>query len=145
MASKYQSVASIVLYSGSSPESGKLFGSMPPSTNREKARSICCATSVWPVVRASPGSAIIVSRPQSQIKRHRPIESGNACAIFESFDAHAPIAGMRGRMKISIIYERLYFKVDAGRGRAVNNAVLHKRRILAVLHPYALFDACRSG
>ncbi len=82
---------------------------------------------------------------RSQIKRHRPIESGNACAIFESFDAHAPIAGMRGRMKISIIYKRLYFKVDAGRGRAVNNAVLHKRRILAVLHPYALFDACRSG
>jgi hypothetical protein len=38
MASKYQSVASTVLYSGVSPSSGKRLGSMPWSTKWAKVR-----------------------------------------------------------------------------------------------------------
>ena len=59
------SPASTVLYSGFPPASGKLFGSIPPSTNCANASRICLATSGRPVASVNPGSAIIVSRPQS--------------------------------------------------------------------------------
>ena len=65
MAWKYQRVASTVLYSGAAPESGKRFGSMPSLTWRAKLRRIRAATSDRPRGSVSPGSAIMVSRPQS--------------------------------------------------------------------------------
>lgn len=58
-------VASTVLYSGSGPTSGKRFGSIPPPTLAAKARRIPRASSKRPVESVRPGSAIIVSRPQS--------------------------------------------------------------------------------
>ena len=65
MASKYQRVASTVLYSGVSPASGNRLGSMPRSTNAANVRRTRAAISPRPVASVSPGSAIMVSRPQS--------------------------------------------------------------------------------
>ena len=65
IARTYQSVASIVLYSGATLPSGKRLGSMPWLTNWAKARRIGAASSGRPAASASPGRLIIVSRPQS--------------------------------------------------------------------------------
>ena len=65
IASTYQSAASTVLYSGALPASGKTLGSIPPSTNGAKPRTIASATSTRRLAMSKPGSAIIVSRPQS--------------------------------------------------------------------------------
>ena len=64
-ATKYQRLASTVLYSGTSPASGNRFGSMPWLTNLPKVRSTLAAIALRPVASVRPGSAIIVSRPQS--------------------------------------------------------------------------------
>ncbi len=65
IASTYQSVASAVLYSGAWPPSGKRFGNIPRSTKRANVVRIFRATSGRPAASVRPGSAIIVSRPQS--------------------------------------------------------------------------------
>jgi len=57
--------ASTVLYSGLPPGLGNCSAAFPPSTYREKARRICLATLARPVASVNPGSAIMVSRPQS--------------------------------------------------------------------------------
>ena len=65
MASKYHRVASTVLYSGSSPASGKRLGSIPRSTKLAKVRRILAAISTRPVFKVRPVRLIMVSRPQS--------------------------------------------------------------------------------
>src|ERR1039457_4176327 len=60
-----QSDASTVLYCGSSPASGNTFGIIPLSQYWANVSKILRATSNCSDVSVSPGSAIIVSRPQS--------------------------------------------------------------------------------
>jgi len=62
---KNHSAASTVLYSGGSPPSGKRLGSIPRSVCCAKVRRIAAASSMRPVGIVRPGSAIMVSRPQS--------------------------------------------------------------------------------
>src|ERR1019366_7534423 len=54
MASKYQRVASTVLYSGAPPASGKRFGSMPRSATDAKESRIARAVSGLPVESVRP-------------------------------------------------------------------------------------------
>ena len=59
------SEASIVLYSAGPPASGKRFGINPSDAFDANVRNTPAASAARPVASSNPGSAIIVSRPQS--------------------------------------------------------------------------------
>ena len=41
-----------------------------------------------------------------QIERRRAVERHHLHAVFDRIDLHAPIAGVRGRVKVAIIHQR---------------------------------------
>ena len=62
---KNSSAASTVLYCGGAPSCGKRLGIRPSCSCAAKVRRMLLASAYRPVESASPGSAIMVSRPQS--------------------------------------------------------------------------------
>src|ERR1700675_3511702 len=59
-------------------------------------------------------------------------------AVLDELDVHLPIPGVRGRMKVAVIDERLQIHFDGG--ARPDQRVLNVSRTFALPHPHALFE-----
>src|SRR5260370_625366 len=164
-ASTYQMDASIALYSGRLPASGKLFGNIPPSAKRAYVRRTFRATSGRPVARERPASATMVSRPQSAnqwypaITERAPGSSGRArctmnwsaarmswrihpSAFSVAFGKADRYRSCTARLSVRIIVPAIHQHVQAQvcRTASAQPPVLHESSIRSRLHPDAFFN-----
>src|SRR5437899_12948485 len=73
-----------------------------------------------------------------QKKGRCPVKRDHPDSLLNRLDVHLPGVPVRGGMKIAIADENLAFDLD-GRIPA-HERVLHKRRVLSLLHPDAFFE-----
>src|SRR5260370_17112308 len=73
-----------------------------------------------------------------QKKRISAMKSRNLHAILNRLDFHAPVARVRGGMKVAVVHQSL--QVHLHRTAPPDENILNKRGVFALAHPDAFFD-----
>src|SRR6266851_7187481 len=73
-----------------------------------------------------------------QIKWGSAIKSRNFHAILNRLDFHAPVARVRGGMKVAVVHQSL--QVHLHRTAPPDENILNKRGVFALAHPDAFFN-----